>query len=91
MYLPSLQICANWHDFFDPESGISFYKVGVGSRRNLTDVAGLRKFHAHTYTGCVPLESNHTLQHTHVYYIVVWTYNRGHRQLNVSAVSDGGE
>jgi hypothetical protein len=83
------QICANWFDFHDPESGLSSYKAGVGTDPRWTDVADLKKLDHQVQEYCFNLQDD-TLQHNNVYYFIVWAVNAASNQKNVSAVSNGG-
>lgn len=89
--LPSLQICSNWKGFFDPESGISSYEIGVGTEAGLTDIAELKKLQHQSHLYCVLLDENSTLIHDNVYYTVVWANNGAVNQRNVSGTSNGGK
>ena len=82
----------NWKDFYDPESGISFYMVGVGSEPfpNITDVANLTKIRRQTHETCFTLKPGFYLEHGATYYTIVWAYNGAARQQNISQISDGG-
>ncbi|KAK3612537.1 hypothetical protein CHS0354_024514 [Potamilus streckersoni] len=83
------QICSNWLNFFDPESGIGKYAVGVGTKQGLTDIANLTLVEQYVHETCLALQDDKQLQHGHKYFTVVWAYNRAIKQRNVSAVSDG--
>ena len=83
-----LQICFNWADFNDPNSGITSYVVGVGTQPNLTDVAPLMSVESIKHEYCAHLDSS--LQHDHTYYVVVWANNGGINMRNISQVSNGG-
>lgn len=85
-----LQICANWFGFFDPESGIARYQIGVGTQPGLTDIHELSTERHHSHYTCLTLNVNSTLVHDNVYYIIVWATNSAIIQKNVSAVSNGG-
>lgn len=85
-----LQICSNWHNFYDPQSGIAMYMVGVGSSPNDTDVANLTRFSSKSHVACVELKPDRYLQHNQKYFTTVYAYNGGHKQQNVSAISNGG-
>ncbi|XP_052081925.1 uncharacterized protein LOC127719726 isoform X2 [Mytilus californianus] len=84
-------ICANWQGFFDPESGISFYMVSVGSEplENVTDVSNLTQVSRKLHEACVLLQQASYLEHGRIYYTTVWAFNGAARQLNISAISNG--
>ncbi|XP_076085326.1 uncharacterized protein LOC143056125 [Mytilus galloprovincialis] len=85
------KICANWQGFFDPESGISFFMVSVGSEplENVTDISNLTQIDRKHHKTCVFLEQGSYLEHGNTYYTTVWAYNGGARQLNSSSISNG--
>lgn len=85
-----IQICANWENFHDPESGIAYYNVGIGSTSNKTDIANLTRFEHSVHEACITLPEEKYLAHGNIYYVIVWAYNGGHKRLNVSGVSNGG-
>ena len=77
-------------DFYDPESGISAYLVGVGSSSGQTDIVPLQEVYYKEHTKCFDLTSDRVLQHGKTYYAIVYGVNGGIVKRNVSAVSDGG-
>ncbi|VDI54125.1 Hypothetical predicted protein [Mytilus galloprovincialis] len=83
------QLCSNWRHFYDQESGISMYMVGVSSERNInnTDIANTTEISRQTHTTCVSV--NKVLEHGKTYYTIVWAYNGGIAQQKVAAISDG--
>ena len=85
------QICSNWQRFYDPQSGIAMYMVGVGSSPNKTDVANLTRFSSQSHVACVKLKPDRYLTHNQKYFSTVYAYNGGHKQQNVSAISNGGK
>ncbi|XP_053400990.1 uncharacterized protein LOC123541000 [Mercenaria mercenaria] len=85
----SKQICLNWYGFYDPESGISSYEIGVGTSAGLTDIAELKTLKHQEHSYCVSLDENSTLIHNNVYYPVVWANNGAVNQKNISGTSDG--
>ncbi|XP_060596420.1 uncharacterized protein LOC132750448 [Ruditapes philippinarum] len=85
----SQQICLNWFNFYDPESGIASYEIGVGTSAGLTDVVELKKLKHTEHNYCLTLDENSTLIHNNVYYPIVWAHNGAINQKNVSGVSDG--
>ncbi|KAL5014713.1 hypothetical protein ScPMuIL_008983 [Solemya velum] len=82
-------ICSNWEDFYDEESGIAFYLLGVGTEPDITDVADLMRVDRRVHESCVELKEENYLEHGKTYYNVLYAFNGGHKQLNVSASSDG--
>lgn len=88
-YFHFQQICSNWENFYDHESGIAYYLLGVGTERNTTDVAELIRVDHQIHEACVILEDE-LLEHGKTYYNILYAFNSGHKQLNVSAASDGG-
>ena len=76
----------------DQESGITTYLVSVGSspEKNVTDVVNHTQFLNSVTSACFDLDPTRYLQHDQTYYVSVWAINGGHKQLNVSATSDGG-
>ncbi|VDI79784.1 Hypothetical predicted protein [Mytilus galloprovincialis] len=84
-----LTLCSNWRHFYDQESGISMYMVGVSSERNInnTDIANTTEISRQTHTTCVSV--NKDLEHGKTYYTIVWAYNGGITQQKVAAISDG--
>eukprot|EP00105_Crassostrea_gigas_P044578 XP_019928726.1 PREDICTED: uncharacterized protein LOC105342845 [Crassostrea gigas] len=83
------KICSNWQSFYDPQSGIAMYMVGVGSSPNQTDVANLTRFSSKSHVACVELKPDKYLSHNQKYFTTVYAYNGGHKQQNVSAISNG--
>ncbi|XP_052806221.1 uncharacterized protein LOC128235438 [Mya arenaria] len=83
------KICTNWHDFHDPESGISKYEIGVGSKPGMLDVVGLEGVKHNEHLFCFKLQENETLVHDNVYYITLWAFNAATNMKNVSKSSDG--
>jgi hypothetical protein len=81
----------NWFNFYDPESGIASYEIGVGTLAGLTDVVELKKLKHSEHNYCLTLDENSTLIHNNVYYPIVWAHNGAINQKNVSGVSDGGK
>ncbi|CAG2251012.1 unnamed protein product [Mytilus edulis] len=84
-------ICANWQGFYDPESGISFYMVSIGSEplENVTDVSNLTQVSRQLHDACVLLQEAAYLEHGRIYYTTVWAFNGAARQLNISGISNG--
>ena len=84
-------MCANWVDFYDPDSGIAAYKYGVGTKPGSTDVSDLIELSSMRYETCITLDSSNLLEHGKTYYNVIWAANGGLNQKNVSWVSNGGK
>ncbi|XP_046574117.1 uncharacterized protein LOC124282192 [Haliotis rubra] len=82
------KICANWFGFHDPESGISRYEVSVLDD-TYTTISELVSLDHKTHDTCVQLGSDHRLEHGKAYRCFMTAFNAGHKQLNVSAMSDG--
>ena len=83
-------MCANWLDFYDPDSGISSYNYGIGTTAGEHDVAGLVEISYTQYEACITLDSDNLLEHGKTYYNVIWASNGGINQKNVSQFSNGG-
>lgn len=83
------KICFNWVNFYDPESGISYYLVGAGTRPGLTDVVRLTEISYKQQSACLDVSPRNVLEHGKTYYGVVWAFNGAIHQRNVSAVSNG--
>ena len=85
------QICLNWADFVDSESGISHYMVSVGTEldSSVTDVVNLTRYESTVNQACLNLDPEFYLHHGQTYYTTVWAFNMGAKQLNVSKTSDG--
>jgi hypothetical protein len=80
----------NWYGFYDPQSGIHSYEIGVGTSPGSTDVAELKTLKHNEHSYCVDLDENSTLIHDHVYYPIVWANNGAINQQNISGISNGG-
>ncbi|XP_048258676.1 uncharacterized protein LOC125384201 [Haliotis rufescens] len=80
------KICGNWFGFYDPESGISHYELSVLDATNTTISEPVSLDHK-THETCVQLDQR--LEHGKAYSFYITAFNAGHKQLNVSAVSDG--
>ena len=84
----SSRICAKWRNFFDPQSGITAYRWGVGTAPGMSDII--------TFTEDLPPDQNDicrdglTLQHNTTYYSTVIAFNADtHQPKNSSASSNG--
>ncbi|ESO82597.1 hypothetical protein LOTGIDRAFT_236952 [Lottia gigantea] len=84
----SNKICANWVDFYDPESGLSYFSAYVRASANDMYLTNGTDFDHRTHQACIDLDDG-VLEHGKKYYIELWAYNAGHKQLNVSGRSDG--
>ena len=85
-----LQICANWKNFYDPESGISSFLLGVGTSFGQTDVIRLRQIGPAEHRACIPVSDTTPLVHGSKYYTTVYALNGGIVRRNTSATSNGG-
>ena len=87
------QICANWQNFYDPESGIALYMMSAGSEplTNSTDVSGLVRLTGTIHSYCIPLNDTMWLRHNNLYYVTIWAFNQALVQRNISTVSNGGK
>ncbi|KAK3104702.1 hypothetical protein FSP39_008103 [Pinctada imbricata] len=67
------------------------YLVSVGStpEPNVTDVVNRTQFLSSQTSTCFDLDPANHLIHGQTYYVTVWAYNGGNKQLNVSSTSDG--
>ncbi|CAH1250560.1 FAT1 [Branchiostoma lanceolatum] len=81
------EVCANWKDFYDPESGISKYMWGVGSFPGGYDLVNLTKFTSRVHQTCMNLDE--PLVHNSMYYNMLIAYHGGFKKLSVTAVSNG--
>ncbi|PVD18248.1 hypothetical protein C0Q70_21774, partial [Pomacea canaliculata] len=79
--------CANWYNFTDPESGIGFYMGAVTSASGqlLTELEVLDRRQS---MQCIQF-SNPSLKHNTSYHFMLVAFNGGHKQLNVTSISDG--
>ncbi|XP_025084423.1 uncharacterized protein LOC112558273 isoform X1 [Pomacea canaliculata] len=79
--------CANWYNFTDPESGIGFYMGAVtsASGKLLTELEVLDRRQS---MQCIQF-SNPSLKHNTSYHFMLVAFNGGHKQLNVTSISDG--
>ncbi|XP_033731540.1 uncharacterized protein LOC117321183 [Pecten maximus] len=79
-------ICANWMDFYDPESGISKFKWGVGTTDGRDDIVSFRNLTHHEKHVC---STGLNLQHNMTYISTVFAYNSALNQKFVNASSNG--
>ncbi|XP_048258679.1 uncharacterized protein LOC124137747 [Haliotis rufescens] len=82
------EICANWVGFHDPDSGISHYELSVLDDTNKTISEPVSLDHK-THETCLQLDPDQRLEHGKAYNFYITAFNAGHKQLNVSARSDG--
>ncbi|KAI8518956.1 hypothetical protein Bbelb_022130, partial [Branchiostoma belcheri] len=83
------EVCANWRDFYDPESGLKTYWWGVGSTPGETDLMAFQSVDTRTHQACASLAT--PLVHMSKYYTTVVAVHGGYRALNVSATSNGSQ
>ena len=81
------QICGNWYDWFDPESGVSSYIWAVGTQPLISNVVNFVKVSRREHGTC---SGYVTLQHGETYYSTLVAFHGGFDKLNVSASSNGG-
>ena len=81
------QICANWYNWYDPESGIFSYLWAVGTQPGLSNVVDFVKLSRREHTAC---SGYVTLQHGETYYSTLVAFHGGYDKLNVSGTSNGG-
>ncbi|XP_078621329.1 uncharacterized protein LOC144887805 [Branchiostoma floridae x Branchiostoma japonicum] len=80
------EICANWENFRDPDTGIADYLWGVGTSPGDDDVVEFRRLGHTVFLEC---DRSVNLMHNTRYFSTLVAYNRGHKRLNVSANSEG--
>ncbi|XP_038050728.1 uncharacterized protein LOC119723897 [Patiria miniata] len=80
------EICANWHNWYDPESGIFSYLWAVGTQPGLSNMVDFIQVSRHEHSAC---SGYVTLQHGETYYSTLVAFHGGYDKLNVSASSDG--
>ncbi|XP_022100338.1 uncharacterized protein LOC110984441 [Acanthaster planci] len=80
------EICANWHNWHDPESGISSYLWAVGTQPGLSNVVNYIKLSHREHTACSDYV---TLQHRETYYSTLIAFHGGYDKVNVTASSNG--
>ncbi|KAI8510725.1 hypothetical protein Bbelb_116410, partial [Branchiostoma belcheri] len=81
------EICANWRDFHDEESGIAYYLWGVGTIPDADDIVPFEVISHSSFSSCKQLST--PLLHNTTYYSTLVALNGGHKHLNVSVSSDG--
>ncbi|XP_021370398.1 uncharacterized protein LOC110461300 [Mizuhopecten yessoensis] len=79
-------ICANWVEFYDPESGISKFKWGVGTTSGQDNIVSFRNLTHHEKHVC---SSGVSLHHNKTYFYTVFAYNSALNQKFVNTSSNG--
>ncbi|XP_052219885.1 uncharacterized protein LOC127837088 [Dreissena polymorpha] len=79
------KICAQWIDFFDPESGIDRFLWGVGTAPQLDDIVKFHNLTRHEKSSCVPA----TLKHNSTYFSTVLAFNSALNSKPCNSSSDG--
>ncbi|XP_069118473.1 uncharacterized protein [Argopecten irradians] len=79
-------ICANWVDFYDPESGIAKFKWGVGTKGGRDDIVQFRNLTHHEKHVC---STGLSLEHNMTYFSTVFAYNSALNQKVVNGFSNG--
>ncbi|XP_070206105.1 uncharacterized protein [Littorina saxatilis] len=79
------QICAQWADFYDPDSSIDSYLWGVGLTQGKDDVVTFHMLTAYEKQSCKHV----TLQHNVTYFSTVVANNKALNQKSANASSDG--
>ncbi|XP_033637723.1 uncharacterized protein LOC117298529 [Asterias rubens] len=80
------EICGNWYNWFDPDSGISSYLWAVGTQPLTSNVVNFVKVSRREHGTC---SGYVTLQHGETYYSTLVAFHGGYDKLNVSASSNG--
>ncbi|XP_046568758.1 uncharacterized protein LOC124277142 [Haliotis rubra] len=78
-------ICAQWVDFYDPESGIDSYLWGVGTTAGADDILPFTNFTHQVKSWC----NVTTLHHNTTYYSTVVAFNGAINQKEIQATSNG--
>ncbi|WAR20773.1 DNER-like protein [Mya arenaria] len=78
-------ICAQWIDFYDPESGIDKFLWGVGTSQQMDDIVAFHNLTRYDKSSCSPAN----LQHKHIYYSTVLAYNNALNSKTSNSSSDG--
>ncbi|XP_072033446.1 LOW QUALITY PROTEIN: uncharacterized protein [Amphiura filiformis] len=79
------EICTNWRNFYDPDSGISLYIWGIGTEPGAMDIVGPIEISGARHKYCERM----TLQHKFKYYATLVAIHGGNDKLNVTQSSDG--
>ncbi|KAK7493720.1 hypothetical protein BaRGS_00015049 [Batillaria attramentaria] len=81
----SSQICAQWMDFYDPDSNIAFFQWGVGLTPGSDDVVPFHKLSTYDKQSCASVQ----LQHNVTYYSTVIATNTAVNDKSTNATSSG--
>ncbi|WAQ98196.1 hypothetical protein MAR_022569, partial [Mya arenaria] len=79
------KICAQWIDFYDPESGIDRFVWGVGTSPQKDDIVMFHNLTRYDKSSCYLVN----LQHNHTYYSTVLAYNNALNSKASNSSSDG--
>ncbi|KAJ8312545.1 hypothetical protein KUTeg_009918 [Tegillarca granosa] len=79
------KICAQWVDFYDPESGIDTFIWGVGTEPQLDDIVRFHNLTHHHKHSCADV----TLKHNTSYYSTVAAFNTALNSKQSNGSSDG--
>ncbi|XP_045189288.2 uncharacterized protein LOC123546793 [Mercenaria mercenaria] len=79
------ELCAQWVDFYDQESGIDRFLWGAGTAPGKDDVVNFHNLTRYDKSGC----SSVKLQHNHSYFSTVFAYNNALNSKAANATSDG--
>ncbi|WAR20843.1 hypothetical protein MAR_014817 [Mya arenaria] len=79
------KICAQWIDFYDPESGIDRFLWGVGTSPQKDDIVAFHNLTRYDKSSCSPA----SLQHNDIYYSTVLAYNNALNSKASNSSSDG--
>ncbi|XP_067664253.1 uncharacterized protein [Haliotis asinina] len=78
-------ICAQWKDFFDPESGIKTYMWGVGTKPGRDDIVKFRDEDRIIHDDCATV----SLSHNTTYYSTIVAFNGALNMMRVNTTSNG--
>ncbi|VDI44467.1 Hypothetical predicted protein, partial [Mytilus galloprovincialis] len=83
----SSKVCAQWNGFYDPESGLSEYRWGVGTEAGRDDIVPFKNktFSRDVKDSCADLQ----LQHNTTYYSIVIAKNSALNPKTVKGYSNG--
>lgn len=81
----SNKICAQWVDFYDPESGIDRFLWGVGRLPGRDDIVKFHNLTRYDKSSCAPA----TLLHNQSYFSTVFSYNNALNSKSANSSSDG--
>ncbi|XP_053407458.1 uncharacterized protein LOC123547213 isoform X2 [Mercenaria mercenaria] len=79
------KICAQWVEFFDPESGLDRFLWGVGTKAGEDNVVKFHNLTRYEKSSCAPA----TLAHNRMYYSTVFAYNNALNSKSTNSSSDG--